>query len=181
MSQSEDRGPNPSATRSKPLIDRYATGGAVLAYAVSELSAEHEHARPGPGAWSISEVVGHLLDTDLVYADRMKRLIAEDDPVLLAFDETRWAERLGYQQASLPEAVSLLSGNRRWMTAILRRLADADFARAGRHSVAGRVTLAEALATVTNHLDHHLRFIYAKRATLGVGLPPRYPSEALPK
>jgi hypothetical protein len=25
-----------------------------------------------------------------------------------------------------------------------------------------------------NHLDHHLRFLYAKRANLGVAIQPRY-------
>jgi uncharacterized damage-inducible protein DinB len=166
-------------SRSTPLIDRYASGGAILAYAVSGLTAEQEHAHPGPGEWSITQLVAHLLDADLVYAERMKRVIAEDDPPLVAFDENAWAARLGYETASVEEGVSLLAGNRRWMTAILRRCADADFARAGSHSEAGRVTLAGLLATATNHLDHHLRFLYAKRANLGVALPPRYGSEAL--
>lgn len=80
---------------------------------------------------------------------------------------------------SVGEAVDLLAANRRWMTQLLRRCSDADFARAGRHSERGRMTLADLLATATNHLDHHLRFLYAKRANLGVALPPRYGSEAL--
>lgn len=178
---SDNTGPTgaPTSHRSALLIDRYAMGPAILAYAVSDLSREQQQARPGPGDWSIGELVVHLLDTDLVYADRMKRLIAEDDPVLQGFDETAWASRLGYQESSVEEAVSLLAGNRRWMTPILRRLADADFARKGQHSERGRMTLAEVLATVTNHLDHHLRFLYVKRANLGVALPPRYSSEAI--
>jgi uncharacterized damage-inducible protein DinB len=166
-------------SRSAPLIDRYAAGGAILGYAVSGLTPDQETARPGPGAWSAVELSAHLLDADLVIADRMKRVIAEDDTVLQAFDENAWVERLGYQSTSVVEAVELLAANRRWMTRILRGLADADFARAGQHTERGRVTLAELLATATNHIDHHLRFLYAKRARLGVALPPRYGSEAL--
>ena len=151
--------PNPNSPRGAPLLDRFTMGGAILAYAVSDLTIEQEQARPGPGAWSIAELVVHLLDTDLVYSDRMKRVIAEDDPVLQNMDETAWAARLGYQESSVAEAVSLLAGNRRWMSKILRRLNDADFARSGRHTERGRLTLAELVATVTNHLDHHLRFV----------------------
>jgi uncharacterized damage-inducible protein DinB len=165
--------------RSAPLLDRYACGGAILAYAVSGLTPEQEHAHPGPGEWSISQLVAHLLDTDLVYSERMKRVIAEDEPALLGFDESAWAARLGYEETSIAEALALLTANRRWTSAVLRRLDDADFARAGVHSERGRVTLAGLLATVTNHVDHHLRFLYAKRANLGVALPPRYGSEAL--
>ena len=165
--------------RGLPLIDRYASGGAILAYAVSGLTHDQMRARPGPGAWSAVELVAHVLDTDLVYADRMKRIIAEEAPVLQAFDEVAWGERLGYEEESLEEAVSLLAGNRRRMAAVLRRLNSEDFARWGNHSENGKTTLAEVLAYVTNHLDHHLRFLYAKRANLGVALPPRYGSEAI--
>lgn len=167
------------ASRGNPLIGRYASGGAILAYAVAGLTREQERAYPGPGSWSIAQLVTHLLDSDLVYADRMKRVIAEDDPVLQAFDENAWVARLGGEQMSVEEAVNLFAAGRHWMTQVLRRCSDADFGRAGRHSQLGRVTLAELLATITNHVDHHLRFLYAKRSGLGVALPPRYCSEAL--
>lgn len=169
----------PQANRGLPLIGRYASGGAILAYAVSGLTADQARARPGPGDWSLVQLIAHLLDSDLVHADRIKRLIAEDNPTLQAFDENLWAARLGYEEESVEEAVSLLAGNRRRVASILRRLPPADFIRSGNHTENGKTTLAEELSLVTNHLDHHLRFLYAKRANLGVALPPRYGSEAL--
>ena len=159
---------------STPLIDRYAAGGPVLGYAASGLAPEQEMAHPGPGAWSVAELTAHLLDADLVLADRMKRVIAEEDPVLVAFDENAWIERLSAEAMRVEEAVNLFAANRHWMAQILRRCSEDDFARAGRHSEAGRQTLAEILSRVTNHLDHHLRFLYAKRANLGAAIPPRY-------
>jgi hypothetical protein len=165
--------------RGTPLIERYASGPAILAYAVSGLTHDQARAHPGPGHWSIAELVAHLADTDLVYADRMKRVIAENDPTIMAFDQDAWAARLGYSDAPVDEAVSLLAANRRWMLPTLRRCSDDDFARSGRHSELGKVTLAGLLATITNHIDHHLCFLYAKRANLGAALPPRYGSEAI--
>lgn len=159
---------------SEGLIARYAAGGPILLYAIAGLSPAHEKAKPGPGAWSIAQVVTHLLDTDLVFADRMKRVIAEAEPVLLAFDQNAWVDRLDAQAMSVEEAANLFVANRRWMTQILRRCTEGDFARAGRHTEAGRQTLAELVAKVTSHLDHHLRFLYAKRANLGGAVPPRY-------
>jgi uncharacterized damage-inducible protein DinB len=159
---------------SEGLIARYAAGGPILLYAISGLSPEHEKAKPGPGTWSIAQLVTHLLDADLVLADRMKRVIAEDEPVLIPFDENAWVDRLDAQAMSVEEAANLFVANRRWMTQILRRCTEGDFARAGQHTEAGRQTLAELVAKVTNHLDHHLRFLYAKRANLGIAVPPRY-------
>ena len=159
---------------SRDLIDRYERGAEVLAYAVQDLTPTQATARPGPGAWSIAQLVAHLLDADLVYADRIKRLIAEDDPVLQAFDENAWIERLDSQSMPVGAAVDLFATNRRWVARLLRRCGDAEFARAGRHTQAGVQTLAQVVTTITHHVDHHLAFLYAKRGNLGVAIYPRY-------
>ncbi len=160
------------------LIDRYAAGGPLLVYATSGLAREHEIARIGPGTWSIAQLVSHLLDSDLVLADRMKRVIAEDEPVLQAFDENRWIERLDSQSMPVEEAVNLLAAQRHWMTRILRNCSETDFNRAGIHTEAGRKTLADLVVTCVSHIDHHLRFLFAKRAALGVALIPHYSNDA---
>jgi uncharacterized damage-inducible protein DinB len=158
----------------KPVIDRYAEGGPLLIQAASNLSPELATARPIPGTWSIAEVVAHLLDADLVLAERMKRLIAEDSPRLEAFDENAWIARLDSNAMPVDEAAALFAANRKWMARILRAQGESAFARSGIHSEAGRVTLAEVLVKAANHLDHHLKFLYAKRAKLGVAIYPRY-------
>ncbi|AMV38664.1 DinB family protein [Planctomyces sp. SH-PL62] len=156
------------------LIDRYALGPAILEYAVYGLSDEHLRARPGPGAWSIAELVAHLADSDVVASDRMKRVLAEPEPVLLAYDENAWNDRLRMQEAPVDLAVALFAANRRWTARILRDAAEADFARAGVHSEKGRTTLAELVVSYVGHIDHHLKYLYAKRANLGVAIQPRY-------
>ena len=165
-------------SRIDSVIDRYAAGGPLLVYATSGLAPEHETARVAPGTWSIAELVAHLLDSDLVLADRMKRVIAEDEPILQAFDEKRWIDRLDSQSMPVLEAVNLLAAQRHWMTRILRKCSEADFSRAGLHTEAGRKSLAELVATTVSHLDHHLRFLFAKRATLGVALIPHNSDDA---
>jgi uncharacterized damage-inducible protein DinB len=165
-------------SRMDPVIDRYAAGGPLLVYATSGLAPEHETARVGPGTWSIAQLVAHLLDADLVIADRMKRVIAEDEPVLLAFDQNRWIDRLDSQAMPVEEAVSLFAAHRHWMTRILRKCSDADFTRVGLHSEAGRKSLADLVTTAVGHVDHHLRFLFAKRASLGVAVIPHYSDDA---
>src|SRR5262245_9510093 len=130
-------------TSTAPIVDRYAAGGPLIIYAIAGLSPEQAKARVGPGRWSIAQLVAHLLDADLVLADRMKRVIAEDEPLLQAFDENRWIDRLGSQEMPIEEAVNLLIANRQWMTRLLRHCTEADFGRAGIHTEAGRKTLAE--------------------------------------
>jgi hypothetical protein len=156
------------------VLDRFDAGGPLLSYAISGLDEDQQRARPGPGHWSIAELVAHLVDSDLVLADRMKRVLAEDNPTLLAFDESAWVARLESAVMPVAEGVNLFAANRHWMGRILRRRDASDFARAGMHTEAGRKSLAELVVGACNHLDHHLTFLYAKRANLGTAVYPRY-------
>ncbi len=159
---------------STELIDRYALGGELLTYAAQGLSPEQLQARPGQGLWSAQELIVHLCDSDLVASDRMKRVVAENEPALLAYDENAWISRLHPHALAVEDAVSLFALNRKWTAAILRQCAAEDFARAGIHSENGRKTLADLVTTYINHLDYHLRFLYGKRSNLGASIYPRY-------
>ena len=160
------------------VIDRYERGGRLLAAAVEGLTPEQGRERIGPGTWSIAEVVAHMLDSDLVGSERMKRVIAEDNPTLQAYDENAWIDRLDSRSMPMAEAAELFAANRKWMARILRRCTEADFARAGLHTEDGPKTLAKLLVGYVGHLDGHLRFLYGKRGALGAGIIPRYSQDA---
>lgn len=162
---------------SPDVIHRYAKGPELLAYAAQGLTPEQAKARPGPGAWSIAELVAHMVDSDTVGIERMKRVIAEDNPTLQAYDENKWIARLDAQDMPVAEAVALFAASRAWMTRILRKCTEEDFARSGVHTEDGPKTLAKLVAGYVAHLDYHLKFLYAKRANLGVSLYPRYSME----
>jgi hypothetical protein len=151
----------------RAMIDRYEKGGATLRRSLTGLSRTDALAHPGPGKWSIQELVIHLADSDLIASDRMKRIIAEDNPAIIGFDETRFVANLHSDEQSLDDAVTLFEVNRRQTARILRKLPDAAFARQGTHNERGPVTLAQIVETYTAHLDHHLKFLYEKRARLG--------------
>jgi len=159
------------------VIDRYEHGSELLRYAAQGLSPEQEQARNGPGAWSIAELVAHMVDSDSVGIERMKRVIAEDNPTLQAYDQDRWIARLDSQSMPVAEGVALFTANRVWMTRILRKCSEADFARSGLHTEDGPKSLAKLVVGYVGHLDYHLKYLYAKRAILGVSLYPRYSSE----
>ena len=158
----------------RSAIDQYARGIGLLSYATEGLTAEQLRSRPGPGDWSAAEVVIHLVDSDLVLADRMKRVIAEENPPLVAFDENKWTARLHYQDQTVGTAAMLFDLNRRHLLEVLRRLDDAAFERVGIHSERGPLRLGQLVAGAASHLDGHLKFIYEKRARLGRGTTPRY-------
>jgi hypothetical protein len=155
----------------RSLIDAYEAAPAKLRAAVKGLSRLELTARPGPGAWSIFEVVVHIADSDAISIDRMKRILTEDNPPLLYADETAYVERLFTHDQDLEDALVLLEVGRRQWARVLRKLPDAAFERAGQHNRRGHVTLGDMVADYIEHIDDHLKFIVGKRENLGKPLP----------
>jgi uncharacterized damage-inducible protein DinB len=152
----------------RQLISDYEAAPALVRKSVAGLSREQLTARPIAGKWSILEVVCHLADFEPVYAGRMKWVIAEDDPILPSGNPDRFAARLAYHDRDLEEELTIIEATRRSMTRILRTLSTADFARTGRHTVDGPLSVETLLKRVTGHVTHHLPFIEEKRKALGV-------------
>ena len=150
------------------LIDAYQAGPQTLRAAVAGLSREQLVARPVPGKWSTLEVVCHLADFDPILADRMKRVIAEDRPSLLAADENRFVAALAYHERDVEEELTIIERTRQQMGRILRTLQPEALTRVGVHSERGPRTLQELLTGATGHITHHLKFIHDKRKALGL-------------
>ena len=148
------------------LIELYANGPQQLRAAVAGMTEEQLRARPVAGRWSTLEVVCHVADFEPVYADRMKRVVAENNPTLFGGDPDLFAARLAYDQRRLDEELDLIDAVRRHVVTILRTLDPADFARTGRHSEDGPLALSEFLRRIANHIPHHVKFIEEKKAAL---------------
>lgn len=156
----------------KQLIARYARGGELLTPAIAGLTPADLNAFPVPGTWSIQQIVMHLVDSDLIGADRMKRTVAEDHPLLIGYNENRFAERLHYESMNAQLGVQAFAAVRRMTADLLERLAPADFERWAVHNEMGRVNLAEQIEKYVGHLNHHLKFLYEKRDRLGKAIEP---------
>src|SRR5207244_8391724 len=126
-------------TMDRRLIDEFVACSSRLRQAVAGLSEEQIRARPGPGKWSILELVVHLTDSDNIAIDRMKRILIEDNPPLLYADETAYIERLCTHEQSLEDALTLFEVGRRQFARVLRGLPDEAFERTGTHNRRGKM------------------------------------------
>ena len=148
------------------LIEEYLTGAGLLRRAVSGMTRDQLLARPIPGEWSTQEVVCHVADYEPIYADRMKRVIALEEPELLKGDPQLFAARLAYDHRDIEEELAIIEWTRKQMVRILRMLTPVDFQRRGWHSRDGALTLEVLLQRITDHIPHHIRFIEEKRRAM---------------
>ena len=149
------------------MIDEYENSPARLRAATEGLTDAEIRARPGPGKWSILEVVVHITDSDAIAIDRMKRMLIEDNPPLLYADETAYVEKLFPHDHSLEDALLLLEIGRRQFARVLRKLPPEAFDRTGAHNKSGTKTVGGMVKGYIDHIDEHLVFVHGKRANLG--------------
>jgi len=150
------------------LIDAYLAGPQTLGQAVASMSREPLVSRPVAGKWSTLEVVCHLVDSDQAWIHRMKRIIAEDRPLFIGYDETRFARALAYQERDLEEELTIFEAMRRQMARILRTLPAGAWARDGVHNERGLLTLEQHVQIEVDHVPHHVKFIAEKRRALAM-------------
>lgn len=149
-------------------IEEYLAGPETLRQAIAGMTDSDIDAAPIPGKWSTRQIICHIADFEPVYADRMKRVIAEEDPPLMGGDPDLFAERLAYEQRDIEEEFQLMIAVRQHMGRILKSIDPDDFQRTGNHSRDGALSLTDLLSRITNHIPHHVQFIREKRNALNV-------------
>ncbi|MCA9171455.1 MAG: DinB family protein [Planctomycetales bacterium] len=150
----------------KLLIDEYLSGPKRLRTAIQGMSPEQLDAAPIEGRWSTRQVICHIADFEPVYVDRMKRVIAEHEPMMFGGDPDEFAASLAYAERDLENELKLIEIIRVHMASILRTVPTEEFQRKGVHSQEGPLTLETLLRRITRHIFHHVKFIEEKRAAL---------------
>ena len=145
------------------LLQRLEAGLAVVDEAVAGLTDEELRRQPTGGGWSIGEVLVHLADSEIMGAERYRRIVADDDARIGWYDEARWAERLRYREQDPRAALALFRTMRAANLALLRLLPPEDWARTGAHSTRGPLTLADMVRTYVEHAEEHAAQIAALR------------------
>jgi uncharacterized damage-inducible protein DinB len=156
-------------TTTDNLIERYLGGTTLLRDAVAGMTPEQLAARPVAGKMSSTEVLCHVVDADQFMADRMKRTIATERPLLMGVESVDYLVPLRYADRDLDLDLRLLEVTREQMAADLRRLDPAAWERDAIHSEIGLVTLRGLLLHTIRHLERHVSAIEEKRAALGLG------------
>lgn len=138
------------------LLMTYAKGPAVLKAALARFPKESLDFSPGPGKWSIQDIVFHLAEADLHGYLRGRTIIAESGAAIQAFDQDRWAQSLDVSAQPMDEVVELFRLLREMMARQLRALPEAAWGQFVMHPERGRITLDGWLEGYVGHLDTHL-------------------------
>ena len=135
-------------------MDRYATAAAVVDDALEGVTQGELDRCPPSGDWTAREIVHHLADSESMAYIRLRRLIAEDDPLIAGYDEPTWARRLHYErpiEASLGVVRAVRAASHQLLTA----LTPDEWSRTGTHSESGAYSVDRWLAIYADHSHEH--------------------------
>jgi hypothetical protein len=152
-------------TKRTTLIDRYRTGTADVEAALAGITDDELDRQPvDADSWTARDVAHHLADSEAMAYIRLRRLVAEDEPLIVGYDEPEWARRLHYDRP-IASSLAVLAAVRTASLELLDQLGEADWSRAGMHSESGPYGVETWLRIYADHAHDHAEQIRAARAS----------------
>jgi uncharacterized damage-inducible protein DinB len=128
---------------------------------LSPLSEEQGDFRYAPGKWSIREILGHINDTERIFAYRLLRIARGDQTPLASFEQDEYVQNGNFSTRRLADLLHEFSAVREATITLIRSLDDAAWLRRG---VANQKEItATALAFIIAGHDRHHRIILEER------------------
>ena len=134
------------------------------------LDAETAHQKPAPDRWSISEVVGHLIDSACNNHQRFVRAQFCDALEFPKYDQNEWVAAGGYQRGDWVSLVQLWYHYNRQIAALMRGVPESQLATPCKIGSGGSCTLEFLITDYLDHLNHHLKILAERIDAMNSGL-----------
>jgi uncharacterized damage-inducible protein DinB len=172
-------GPDEYASYYQGYVGRVPRGGIVsvlgaqleatrhLLASIPAARATHAYA---PGKWTIAEVLGHVVDTERIFAYRLLRIARGDRTPLPGFDQDEYVPAGAFNDRSLSDLAEEYTAVRNATLRLLRGMPEAAWERRG--SASGWPVSVRALAWIIAGHELHHTAILRERYLTGVAGPP---------
>jgi uncharacterized damage-inducible protein DinB len=137
-------------------FDVLASTPATIAGWIAGRRPEDLQRQPAPGRWSVAEIVGHLADSEIVFAYRVRMILASPGTAIQAFDQDAWSRAQHADRSDPQRSLALFAAIRESMLPLLRGLNDEELDRYGMHTERGKESIRHLLALYAGHDRNHL-------------------------
>ena len=131
--------------------------------------------KPQPDKWSITEIVAHLADSELVFGFRLRMIFTVNGTSLQAFDPDAWASTFAYHLCDIQASAALFAALRMGNLRMMRQVPAADL-ECRTHEAWGTEPARSIVRLEAGHDRNHLAQIERILDSAG-GRPTFTPSE----
>ncbi|MGE0601155.1 MAG: DinB family protein [Dehalococcoidia bacterium] len=142
-----------TATRTE-LIRRYREGYSVVEKALAGASTDALDRADADG-WTARQVAHHLADSEMTSALRLRKLLAEPNPVIYGYDEEAFARSLHYGARPIEASLLAFRAARESTATLFEFLSEHDWARSGWHTESGPYSVETWLEIYAAHAHDH--------------------------
>jgi hypothetical protein len=135
------------------LIKQYRDGYREVTEALAGVTEEELDLSVG-GEWTPRQIAHHLADSEMMSAIRIRRLLAEPNPVIYAYDEKAFAERLTADRPIQP-SIEAMRWARETCSQLIDRMTEDDWRIVGTHTESGRYGTEDWLKIYAAHAHDH--------------------------
>ncbi|MGH7681514.1 MAG: DinB family protein [Candidatus Eiseniibacteriota bacterium] len=143
------------------------TGPTKITRAVAGLKPSQLRKRPAPGKWSIAEILGHLVDTEVVYGYRYRMALSEPGRQTQAYDQSTWTTELRHRRRSVPKMLDQIRFLRGVNLDLVESVPRSAWKRYGMHTERGKETVRRTLELIAGHDLNHLHQILTIKKKYG--------------
>lgn len=140
------------------VIEEFEAAPETIASAIKGLTTKQLQYHITDTEWNIHQVIVHLTDTEFFFSERIRKIIAEEKPLLQSFNQEVWANHLYYDKQDYHIALDLLKIQRKSTAGLLRLLPFDTWKRIGIHAEKEK-TLYDIFTTAFRHIPTHLQQI----------------------
>ena len=112
--------------------------------------------RPGPGKWSVAEIIAHLADAEIAISWRLRQILSSNGIPIQAYDQDAWATTLDYAHRDPRESLELYRVLREANLALLKAAPRQLWENYGVHQERGNESVAHVVRMVAGHDLNHL-------------------------
>jgi hypothetical protein len=127
-----------------------------LARLVKGVSRQKLSQRPASGKWSVTEILAHLADSELVYGFRIRIILEAGRPPLQGTNQDAWAKFSDYAKHDPALSLEALRINRERIVRLLKSLPRGSWDLYGMHSERGKETVTRVVGMLAGHDINHM-------------------------
>ena len=117
--------------------------------------------RPAPERWSVAEIVSHLADAEIVFAYRVRRILAAPGSAIEPFEQADWVRSQHAGASDAHASLALFTAIRQSMLGLIGRLSEAELDSYGEHAERGPESVRYLQSLMAGHDRNHLAQIEA--------------------